>query len=157
MAASAMDDLAEQFSDRGVSSVFVYTREAHPGENFRHHRSLADKRANAHAFVEHSRVRRRMLIDDLEGTAHRGYGMLPNMTFIVARNRLVYKAAWTETEDVERALVDVLAFLPRQRDEGLRPIYTERLAWRPNRTDAFRAGLERSGPQAIRDFFGTKT
>ena len=39
MAAPAMDDLADRFADRGVSSVFIYTREAHPGENYRHHQS----------------------------------------------------------------------------------------------------------------------
>ena len=66
MAAPAMDDMADRYADRGVSSVFIYTREAHPGENYRHHRSMDEKRANARAFVEHSAVRRRILVDDLD-------------------------------------------------------------------------------------------
>ena len=62
MAAEAMDDLADAVADRGVTSAFIYTREAHPGENYRHHTSMAAKRANAHAFREHSKVRRPILL-----------------------------------------------------------------------------------------------
>jgi hypothetical protein len=156
MAAAEMDDLAERFANRGVSSVFIYTREAHPGENYRHHTSMEDKRAHARVFVTHSNVRRRILVDELGGTAHRAYGMLPNMTFIVARNKLLYKASWTEAPDVESALVDLLQRLPRQREDKLRPIYTERVAWRPDRDEGFRTGLGRAGPQAVKDFYGKK-
>ena len=151
-----MDDLAERFANRGVTSVFVYTREAHPAENYRHHTCMEDKRSNARALVAHSGVKRAVLLDDLEGTAHRAWGGLPNMTFIVARNKVLYKAAWTEVGDVEDALENALCFLPPQREERLRTVYTERVAWRPDRTEGFRAGLERAGPQAVSDFFGPK-
>ncbi len=48
-----MDDLADRFADRAVRSVFLYVREAHPAENYRHHTSMAAKRANARAFQSH--------------------------------------------------------------------------------------------------------
>jgi hypothetical protein len=157
MAAGAMDDLADRFADRGVTSVFVYTREAHPGEHYRHHTSMDDKRRNAAAFREHSAVRRRILLDDLDGAAHHGYGLLPNMTWIVMPGgRIAYKAAWTAAEDVESALAWTLDHLERRRSERLVPLYSERLAWRRNDPAAFRAGLERAGPQAVRDFYGDK-
>lgn len=150
-----MDDLADRYADRGVTSVFLYTREAHPGENYRHHTSMDVKRANAAAFREHSSVRRPILLDDLDGTAHRAYGLLPNMTFIVLPGgRIAYKAAWTAAEDVESALVWTLDHLGRRRDERLVPLYSERLAWRTNDPAAFREGLERTGPQAVSDFYG---
>ena len=155
MAAEQMDDLADRFAPRGVTSAFVYTREAHPGENYPFHRSLDDKRRNARAFVEHSQVRRPVLLDDLDGTAHQAYGLLPNMTWIVGRGGLiVYKAAWTDAKDVEDALTWALDHLPRRAKDNLRTIYTERLGWRGTDHAGFRAGLERAGPQAVRDFYG---
>ena len=149
-----MDDLADRYADRGVTSVFLYTREAHPGERYRHHTSMDVKRANARAFRAHSAVRRRILLDDLEGTAHRAYGILPNMTYIVGRGMVLYRAAWTEVGDVEDALRQSLERLARRRPDALTSFYSERLAWRGQDPDAFRAGLERAGPQAVRDFYG---
>ncbi len=150
-----MDDLADRFAGRGVTSVFVYTREAHPGEHYRHHTSMAAKRANARAFREHSKVRRPILLDGLDGPAHHAYGLLPNMTWIIAPgSRVSYKAAWTQVDDVEDALGSLLDALDRRRGERLVPMYTERVAWRTSDPDGFRAGLERAGPQAVADFYG---
>ncbi len=149
-----MDDLADRFAGRGVTSVFVYTREAHPGEHYRHHTSMAAKRANARAFQEHSKVRRPILLDGLDGPAHHAYGLLPNMTWIVGPGaRIHYKAAWTAADDIEDALAALLDGLDRRRVSRLVPMYTERVAWRESDPDAFRAGLERAGPQAVTDFY----
>ena len=150
-----MDDLAARYADRAVSSVFIYTREAHPGENARHHLSMADKRDRARKFQADYNVRRTILLDDLDGTAHTAYGMLPNMTWIMGRGGLIlYKAAWTEVADVEDALRAALDAQGRRAKDGLMSVYTERLAWRPNRDAEFRARLEEFGQQAVRDLFG---
>ena len=85
MAAEAMDAFTDRLADRAVRSVFIYTREAHPGENYRHHTSMDDKRRNARAFQSHSKVKRQILLDTLSGDAHQGYGILPNMTWIMGR------------------------------------------------------------------------
>jgi hypothetical protein len=154
MAASAMDDMADRFADRGVTSVFIYTREAHPGENYRPHRSMDEKRAHARAFVKHSAVRRRILVDDLEGSCHKAYGMLPNMTYIVGRGQILYRANWTNARDVEDALEQSIFGLEHRRERDLRSMFTERVAWRDTDHDAFRKGLERTGPQAVTDFYG---
>jgi len=150
-----MDELADRYADRGVTSVFVYTREAHPAERVPCHTSMDVKRANARAFREHCGVRRRVLVDDLVGSVHRAYGMLPNMTFILGRGLVLYKAAWTVTDDVDDALRHTLDALARRRAEPIGAVYTERLAWRTRDPAAFRAGLERNGPQAVDDFFAT--
>ena len=153
MAAGSMDDLADRHSE-AVSSAFLYTREAHPAEHHRHHQSMEDKRANARAFRDQFAVRRPILLDDLEGSAHRAYGILPNMTWIIAPGGLVlYKAAWTNAADIDEALRSSLAGLDRRR-EGAMPYYSERLAWRVRDDAAFRTGLERNGPQAVTDFYG---
>ena len=142
-----------RFTDRAVRSVFIYTHEAHPGENYRHHTSMDDKRANARAFVEHSGIKREMFLDDLKGTAHRTYGSLPNMTWIVGRGGFIhYKSTWTSTADVEDALVNVLDFQENRIKHQWVPFYSERSAWSTRPSDKFRQGLERAGPQAVSDY-----
>ena len=148
-----MERLADQYRSRAVRSVFIYTREAHPGENYRHHRSMDDKRANARAFVEHSNIRRQVLLDDLEGTAHRAYGMLPNMTWIVGRGGMIhYKSAWTSEADVADALEGVLDFQANRAKNQWVVFYSERSAWSTRDMAKFKAGLERAGRQAVADY-----
>lgn len=148
-----MDRLADQYANRAVRSVFIYTREAHPGENYRHHRSMDDKRSNARAFVEHSKVGRQILLDDLDGTAHRAYGMLPNMTWIVGRGGLIhYKSAWSSAADVANALEGVLDFQANRAKNQWALFYSERSAWSTRDQNRFREGLLRAGPQAVADY-----
>ncbi len=155
MATAAMDDLAKRYADRDVRSVFLYTREAHPGEYYRHHASMEDKRNNARAFIEHENVSRPILLDTLAGDAHKAYGILPNMTWIISRGGIIhYKSAWTNVEDVEDALSSMLAHLNRKVTGEMAPYYSERLSYRVRNSETFRAGLERNGPQSVTDFFG---
>ncbi len=148
-----MDSLADQYADRAVRSVFIYTREAHPGENYRHHQSMEDKRSNARAFREHSKVKRQILLDDLEGTAHHAYGLLPNMTWIMGRGGLIhYKSAWTSAADAANALDGVLDFQANRAKNQWALFYSERSAWSTRDMKLFKAGLERTGPQAVADF-----
>jgi len=147
--------MARRYADRAVRSVFLYTREAHPGENYRHHATMDDKRHHARAFQQHNAIEREILLDDVAGTVHRAYGMLPNMTWIIGRGGVIYyKAAWTDVVDVEAALVETLDALDRRASEPLAPFYAERLSWRVRDLDAFRRQLEIAGPQAVSDFFG---
>lgn len=154
MATPGMDDLAERSANRSVGSIFLYTREAHPGETYRHHTTMDDKRANARAFQTEFNAKRKIYLDTVEGDAHRGYGLLPNMTWIIGRGGIIhYKAAWTDAPHVEKALDYVIDSMARRKDEGLTPFYSELQCWRENDREGFRAGLERNGPQAISDFF----
>jgi hypothetical protein len=149
MATGSMDDLADRYASRAVRSAFIYTREAHPAENYRHHTSMDDKRRNARAFLEHSKVRRQILLDDLEGAAHRAYGSLPNMTWIIGRGGMIhYKSAWTSEADVADALEDVLDFQANRAKKQWVAFYSERSAWSTRDMNLFKAGLERNGPQA---------
>ena len=155
-----MEDMAARYADRAVSSVFLYVREAHPAENYRHHTSMDDKRAIARAFRDNEGVKRRILLDDLEGACHKAYGLMPNMTYIIGRGGLMlHKAGWTNAQEVEQALTYHLENLARRAKEGLQPVYTENVQWRvpadsgmrPDHND-FMKGLERNGPQAVKDF-----
>ena len=157
MAAEAMDAFTDRLADRTVRSVFIYTREAHPGEHYRHHSSMDDKRSNARAFQKHSNVSRQILLDDVEGTAHQGYGILPNMTWIIGRGGVIlYKGAWTGVEDVEDAYNSLMDGQARRIDDQLVPFYSERFSWRTRDDAKFISGLERAGPQAVSDFYPNK-
>ncbi len=147
--------MARRYADRAVRSVFLYTREAHPGESYRQHTTMDDKRHHARAFQEHNAIERQILLDDVEGTVHRAYGMLPNMTWIIGRGGVVYyRAAWTDVRDLEAALIDTIDGLERRGSEPLAPFHSERLSWRVRDMESFRRQLAVSGPQAITDFFG---
>lgn len=79
--------------------------EAHPGERLPHHQSMHQKLRHAWLFRDRWSVRRPILVDDLDGTLHRAYGTLPNMTHIVsASGRVSYRADWTDAHSIEWVL-----------------------------------------------------
>jgi len=145
-----MDAIADEFAGRGVSSAFVYTREAHPAEHYGPHDSFETKLHHAKALRDELGVRRPIHVDDLSGTCHRAWGMLPNMSWIVLRGGTIgYKADWTDPADVAGALEELLDELG---DPTKMPFYNERQRYRSVDREAFMKGLERAGPKAIADF-----
>ena len=133
---------------------FVYTREAHPGENVGHHASLEDKFACAELLRDEIGIQRPILVDDLSGTAHRAYGLMPNMTWVIGRGgRILYKSDWTSARNVE-------AFLARH-EEGrgrrpasgvVAPYLTEQVEYRDVDRAPFYERLRRNGPRAYDEF-----
>lgn len=147
--------MAAAYADRGVDFVFVYTREAHPGELYPHHDSFERKLLHARAMVERDGMKRPMLVDDLDGTLHRAYGSLPNMAYVVAGGgKLVYRASWTDADNLRLVLDATLASRRRQRDGAvLRPYHVE---WQPNvvadRLRFVRELLATAGPRAVTEY-----
>jgi hypothetical protein len=137
--------------------VFVYVREAHPGERLPHHQSMSQKMQHAQRFRDRWSVRRPILVDDLDGTLHRAYGTLPNMTYIVsAAGRVTYRADWTDAHSIEW----VLEYLRHESVEKsttrrVAPFYAE-LAGHRNAMDyprVFVEGLARAGGvRAVEEF-----
>lgn len=146
--------MAPRFAPKGIQFLFLYTREAHPGENYPAHRSLEQKLSHARAFKEHFKIERPILVDDLVGTGHKLYGSLPNMTYLVGRGgKVMFRADWTDPPTVEYAVNYVLNARARRR-EGLRlaPFYAEFVGYRWNDPTRFQEGLKRAGQQAVDDF-----
>jgi hypothetical protein len=128
----------------------VYTREAHPGEHLPAHTGFAEKLAAAGRLRDELEITRTILVDDLDGTVHTAYGLMPNMSWVLGRGgTILYKATWTSA-------VRIGEFLERQRAEpsglAFAPFHTEQLELRHRDGDAFRRGLERNGPRAITEF-----
>ena len=149
-----MNALADQVAARDVSSIFVYTHEAHPGENYPRLTSLDQKFRHAHLMRDMLGVTRPILVDALDGACHRAYGSMPNMMWIINRAGVpVYKADWTDVHSVANAIEYFLQVTERRRaGERVVPFRVERLDYREQDLAAFYRSLERNGPKAVREF-----
>ncbi|MBT3189048.1 MAG: hypothetical protein HN736_05260 [Anaerolineae bacterium] len=149
-----MNAIADQYADQGVGSIFLYTHEAHPGENYPHLTSMEQKTRNAHDLRDVLGVTRPILIDALDGACHRTYGSMPNMTWIFNRAGIpIYKSDWSDAASVENALIYFLNVGERRKSrERLAPFHVERLDYRSQDREAFYNGLERSGQKAVDEF-----
>ena len=149
-----MEELYRNYAARGVESVFVYVREAHPGEHLGPHNSLERKRAHAGEFRRLFDVRRPILVDDLEGSAHRAFGQMPNMTYVLnSAHSVVFRSAWTDPDTIRLALDYLLGVQDRRRAGArLAPFYSELQGFRWVDDAAFQAGLARNGPRAVHEF-----
>jgi len=105
--------------------------------------------------AERFAIGRPMLVDDLDGTLHRAYGTLPNMTYVVGRGgRIVYRADWTDARSVALVLEQKLYERERRRDRTrLTPYYVE---WAPQRQSNLEPFLdillEVAGHRAVEEF-----
>jgi len=149
-----MNALADKYADKDIGSIFVYTHEAHPGENWRHLTSMEEKHRHAEALRDVLGVTRPIYLDALDGACHTAWGGQPNMCFIVTRaGAPVYKADWTHVPSVDEALQSLVELSERRKaGERLAPFRTERQEYRFQDNEGFQKGLERNGPQAVSDF-----
>ena len=149
-----MNEIADRWAPQGVGSIFLYTHEAHPGENWPHLTSFEQKLRHARALRDILGVRRPILVDTLEGACHRAYGSMPNMTWIISQSGIpVYKSDWTDPYSVENAIEYFVNALARRRaGQRLAPFRVARLDLRNQDREAFYQGLERNGPKAVREF-----
>lgn len=153
-----MDALADAHKEQ-VGALFIYTHEAHPGENYPRHSSFEQKMEHAHALKDRLGIQRTVLVDNLAGDCHRAYGSMPNMSWIISRSgRPVYKADWTDIGDVTDALEQLLGLAERRQNERkpMVPYTSNRLVYRFQDREGFLKGLERSGPKAVREYLAYK-
>ena len=108
------------------------------------------KLAQARVFVERFGIERPVLVDDLAGTGHQLYGLLPNMTYLVGRGgRVLFRADWTDPPTIEQAIRYLLDARSRRREGlGLKPFFAEFLGYRWSSQAAFMEELEVAGPQS---------
>jgi len=130
-------------NNHDVSFAVLYIREAHPGAALGQPGDSAKKHANASILRDDDHEARPILVDDIDGTAHKAFGGFPNSVFIINRGGcVVYRADWNNPSATGRALARLKAgkaagspgmFLPAPPLVALRT-------------------LRRAGPDAMRDF-----
>ena len=154
MAAPSMDALAEEFAPQGVGSIFLYTNEAHPGENYPHLTSMDQKLRHANDLREKLGVTRPILVDSLDGECHRAFGSMPNMAWIFSGAGIpVYKADWTDARSI-RSAIEYFVEVTHRREGGERmaPFRVQRSDFREYDVEGFYKGLELSGQKAVSEF-----
>ena len=146
--------MAEEYAGAGVTFAFVYVREAHPADSFPGHISFAQKLDHARAMVERWRIKRTTLVDDLDGSVHRAYGLLPNMAYVItAGGRILYRADWTDPHTLRTALEQVLHERRERRASARMAPF--RVEWMPMRHidyEAFLEGLLEFGRRPVEEF-----
>jgi hypothetical protein len=154
MAAPSMNAIADRYADQNVGSIFLYTHEAHPGENYPPLTSMEQKFRHARDLPDRLGVTRPILVDALDGACHRAYGSMPNMTWIFNKmGTPIYKSDWSDAHSAENAIIYFLQVLERRRGgERMAPFGVERLDYRIQDREAFYRGLERNGPKAVDEF-----
>jgi len=149
-----MNAIAEKYASKDVGAIFIYSHEAHPGENYPHLTSMQQKFEHARALRDVLGVSRPILVDSLDGACHRAFGSMPNMTWIFNKSGVpVYKSDWTDSHSVANALDYFLAVFDRRRaGERLAPFHVERLDYRESDREAFYRRLAENGEKAVSEF-----
>lgn len=146
----------EYFKWRGVQFLFVYVREPHPGEAYPHHSSMEQKLAVARELRRLEEVRFPVLVDELDGSVHRAYGVRPNPAFVVSRNgRLVYRAGHAELGPL-REYLEHLLLLDQVNAQGLptHNTYMEQIRFIIPDGPLHKKIVRRAGPKAVREMEG---
>lgn len=103
---SPMILLQEKYPD--VHFLLLYVREAHPGARTNGITSMKEKMCNAKLMLSLYKEKRTILVDSLEGTAHKLYGAMPNMTYVIGTDGIVkFRANWTNVEALKKVLVKI--------------------------------------------------
>lgn len=99
----AMEALATEFDD--VDSVVLYVREAHPGARVPTHTTDEDKAACATRLKDEDGESRTVLVDNIDGDAHKAYGSMPNAVYIIDNHGQVrFKSPWNNARATQKAL-----------------------------------------------------
>ena len=150
-----LQKLQAQYGAQGFEVLSVYTRESHPGENYPHHDSYEQKLDHARKLRQLEAVTVPILVDDLQGTTHRKYGLLSNMVYLINREgSVVYKADWTDHYELAGMCEDLLR-LDAMKSEGvpiIRSSRSERMHWIPMDPNLRERVYRRSGEKAIQDY-----
>jgi hypothetical protein len=98
-----MRELARDYPE--ALFLLLYVREAHPGSKIRPHGSLDQKLAVAGRLRGEEGENRMVLVDDVDGTAHKAYGEMPNMIYVIDESgRVIHRSEWASQAHVRRVL-----------------------------------------------------
>ncbi|MEX1014087.1 MAG: deiodinase-like protein [Candidatus Paceibacterota bacterium] len=114
---SKMKKIRDDFPE--IEFLVLYVREAHPGERRGAHKSLEEKIKNAQESCDYYKEDRTVLVDGIDGEAHRKYGSFPNSVYVINEmGTVVWRAKWNRSKELRKALSALLAGgeVPRELD-----------------------------------------
>ena len=87
--------------------LLLYVREAHPGGRTKALTTMDEKIEHAKSTHRLYTETREILVDSLDGHAHKLYGAMPNMTYLIGTDGIVkFRANWTNIEALKKVLID---------------------------------------------------
>ncbi|MGH9566826.1 MAG: peroxiredoxin family protein [Candidatus Angelobacter sp.] len=149
-----INELYDQFRGDQIEFLFIYVREAHPGERIQGHRSNSEKMEAARLLRDEEDIRMPVLVDDVRGHIHRKYSRLPNPAFLIdTSGRVAFRSMWAKAEEIESAIEELLEL---QRERGVDHVVVhggQDLSMPLSYTVlcSYRA-LERGGEESLNDF-----
>lgn len=137
-----------------IEFLFVYVREAHPGELIPAHGSMREKTSVARQFRDEEDIAMPVLVDDIGGSIHKKYSRLPNPAFLIDKSgRVAFRSMWADPDKLAPAIEELLeiqhernvdhAVVNGGQDLSIPVSYAALYSYR---------ALERGGEEAIKDF-----
>jgi peroxiredoxin len=150
---SELSALYDEFRDE-VEFLFVYVREAHPGEHVAAHGSMDEKIAAAQLLRDAEDLEMPVLVDDLRGSIHRRYSGLPHPAFLIDKSgNVAFRSMWTNPEALAGA-IDELLEIEDERDRDRAVVRGGEDLSMPLTYAMLRShrALHRGGRQSVLDF-----
>jgi hypothetical protein len=100
-----------------------------------------------------------ILLDDIHGSTHSAYGLLPNRVYLIARDGTVaYKSDWTDAHEIDGMCASILRLdeMKARKVPVIRQGVSERLHWIAMDPVQREQVYRRSGNKAIQDYFKAK-
>ena len=80
-------------------------REAHPGEKAHQAETIDEKIAYAKSNRDDYSEERKIAVDDVKGTWHHKWGLLPNTVYVInPEGKVIYRADWSFANNVDQVL-----------------------------------------------------
>ena len=149
-----INELYDRFRGDDIEFLFIYVREAHPGEIIPAHGSIREKTEAARLLRDEEDMHMPVLVDDLRGSIHRKYSRLPNPAFLIDRSgRVAFLSLWSKPEGLGHAIQELLEL---QEERGVDHVIVSggqdlAMPMPYSALYAYRA-LERGGKQSLSDF-----
>jgi len=149
-----INELYEEFRGGDIEFLFIYVREAHPGERIQAHKSFEEKLRAARLIRDEEEIQMPMVVDDVRGSIHRKYSRMPNPVFLIDKSgRVAFRSMWAKPKELGEAIEELLEL---QRERGVDHVVVgggQDLSIPVSYTMIFSyRALERGGDQAIGDF-----
>jgi len=151
---AGINELYDRFRGDDIEFLFIYVREAHPGEQLSAHRTDSHKQEAARRLRDEEEIEMPIVVDDLRGSIHRKYSRLPNPAFLVDKSgRVAFRTMWSKPDEIESAIEELLELQKERRVEHIVVNGGQDLTMPLSYSIlySYRA-LERGGDTALEDF-----
>src|SRR5215475_15701386 len=149
-----INELYDRYRGDDIEFLFIYVREAHPGEIIPAHSSMREKTEAARLLRDEEDMHMPILVDDLRGSIHRKYSKLPNPAFLIDKSgRVAFLSLWSKPTGLGRAIQELLEI---QEERGVNHVVVNggqdlEMPMPYSSIYAYRA-LERGGKESLNDF-----